>query len=220
MWALIYKEFVQMRNYLLQVGLAIVVVVILFGQSLEGFILPYLGILPLVMAMTLPQMLFSLEERGNTLVYLRSLPVRPRQIVAGKFIVSLLIVLGLMLIQLGYAATMGQLSSALSGLGQNLIIAALLLGLSLYLHFRLGTNKAKVALLISLMVLAVLGMALMQNPQIATWFASSNSVAAVTDLLSTPLGTVLGLTLALAIQLLFYGLSAAAFSRQDVSRIP
>ncbi len=220
MWALIYKEFVQMRNYLLQVGLVIIIAIILFGQSLEGFILPYLGVLPLVMAMTLPQMVFSLEERGNTLVYLRSLPVRPQQIVASKFVVSLLIVLGLMVIQLGYAITVGRVASVLGSLGLNLIIAALLLGLSLYLHFRLGTNKAKVALLISLMVLTVSGMALMQSPQIANWFASSHAVAAVTELLSTPQGSILGLGIATAILLLFYGLSAAVFSRQDVSRIP
>lgn len=217
MWALIYKEFVQMRNYLLQVGLAIVVVVILFGQSLEGFILPYLGVLPLVMAMTLPQMLFGLEDRGNTLVYLRSLPVRPQQIVAGKFVVSLLIVGGLMLIQMAYALVLGRLSAVLPNTGLNLVIAALLLGLSLWLHFRLGTNRAKVALLISLMVLAVVGMALMQNPQVAGWFSTVTSFA---GLLATVPGTLLCLGAAAAILLLFYGLSAAAFSRQDVSRIP
>lgn len=220
MSALIYKEFVQMRNYLLQVGLVIIIAIVLFGQSLEGFILPYLGILPLVMAMTLPQMLFGLEERGGTLVYLRSLPVRPRQIVASKFIVSLLIVLGLMLIQLGYAVAVGQLDSALSGIGTNLVVAAFLLGLSLYVHFRLGTNRAKIALLVSLTALALVGMALMQNPRVANWFTSSDLVLKITSMFGQAQGALLGLGIAAIVLSMFYGVSAKVFSRQDASRMP
>lgn len=218
MWALIYKEFVQLRNYLLQLGLVIVVAIALFGNSLEGFILPYLGIMPVVMALTLPQMLFGMEERGNTLVFLRSLPVRPRQIVAGKFVVSSLVVGALLLFQLGYASFVGKLGAALSNAGPNLIAAAFLLGISMFLHFRLGSNSAKIALLVSLMAFALLGMAAMQNKQLLS--TVTTFVQQLVSLFSPWMGAVIGLAIALVILLLFYTASASVFTRQDVSRMP
>lgn len=219
MWALIYKEFVQMRTYLLQVLAVMVLVVVLFGNSLEGFILSYLGILPLVIAMTFPQFLFSMEERGNTLVFLRSLPVRPRQIVAGKYITSVIVVAGLMLFVLGYATTIGKLDQVLVRTGPSLIVAAILLGYSMYLHFRLGTNSAKVALLVSLMALSLLGMGVMQNQ---AWIATISASPVVQTLLAefdSAAGALTGLAIAVPILWLSFMASAQVFTRQDISRM-
>ena len=220
MWALIYKEFVQLRHYLLQVSAAIVLAVVLFGHSLEGFILSYLSIMPLVMALTFPQFLFGMEDRGNTLVFLRSLPVRPRQIVAAKYIVSVMIVLGLMLFGLGYALSVGKLEQALVSAGPNLVIAAFLLAISLYLHFRLGTNSAKIALLVSLMLLTLLGLAVMQNRQILASVAALPVVQWVLAILGSWQGAIFGLVVGAGILMLSFIASSNAFTRQDVSRIP
>lgn len=220
MRALIYKEFVQLRHYLLQVSAAIILSVVLFGNSLEGFISSYLSIMPLVMALTFPQFLFGMEDKGNTLVFLRSLPVRPRQIVAAKYIVSVMIVLGLTLFGLGYAATVGGLESALVRVGPNLVIAAFLLAISLYLHFRLGTNSAKIALLVSLMLLTLLGLAVMQNRQILSKAGALPIVQWVLATLDSWQGVILGLVVGAGILMLSYMASSHAFSRQDVSRIP
>lgn len=220
MWALIYKEFVQMRNYLLQLFLAVLLMVLVFGSSLEGFILPYLSVLSVALAMTLPQLLFSMEDRGNTLVYLRSLPVHPRQIVAGKFLFSAIIILALSAIVLAYAGISGQLPAALGRTGPGLVVAAFLLGLSLYLHFRLGTNAAKVALLVSLMACVLLGLALMQQRDLLNAIVSSALLQNALGLLGSWWGILLGLVIAAAILQLAYLASAAVFTRQDASRMP
>jgi ABC-type transport system involved in multi-copper enzyme maturation permease subunit len=220
MWALIYKELMQMRNYILQVGLGIITALLLFGRSLEGFLVPYLSILPMVMAFTVPQCLFSMEERGNTLVFLRSLPIRPRQIVAGKFVVAALLVAFLVLLGLSYSFSLGQLEAALARVGPNLIISAFLLGISLLLHFRLGAKSAKIALLITLMLLALVGMAVMQNQQLMESVRYWPVMQSLLDVFNSWLGALLGLVVAALVLAVFYEASASVFTGQDISRMP
>ncbi len=150
---------------------------------------------------------------------LRSLPVRPRQIVAGKYITSVIVVTALMLFVLGYALTIGKLDQALARTGPSLIVASLLLGYSLYLHFRFGTNSAKVVLLISLMALSLLGMSVMQNQ---AWIATKIDSSVVQTLVAefdSAAGALTGLAIAIPILWLSFVASAQVFTKQDISRM-
>jgi ABC-type transport system involved in multi-copper enzyme maturation permease subunit len=85
---LAHKEFVQLKATLLQVLGLMVVAVFVFGKVAEELVMSSLFALPVVLSMTLPQMIFEQEERGNTFVFLRALPIRPSEIVAAKYLVS------------------------------------------------------------------------------------------------------------------------------------
>ena len=74
MLSLVQKEFVQLRSTILQLLGLMVVAALFFGRIAEELAMSTLFALPLVLAITLPQMIFEQEERGNTFVFLRALP--------------------------------------------------------------------------------------------------------------------------------------------------
>lgn len=92
MWSLVRKEFAYLRKFLLQMAFIFLAIIVIFGQRDPNMAAVYFRILPIVMSMTIPQAIFAYEERGNTFIFLRSLPLRPGQIVAVKYVFSVLLV--------------------------------------------------------------------------------------------------------------------------------
>lgn len=88
MFNLAYKEFVQIRRHLLQIVVFLILTIVVFARTTPSFALGYLYVLPVVFGMTLPQVIFEQEERGNTFAFLRALPIHPREIVAAKYLVA------------------------------------------------------------------------------------------------------------------------------------
>lgn len=222
MWALVLKDFMYHRKFLLQIGFIFAAIIVLFGQGNPDMVAVYFRILPIVMGMTLPQTIFSYEERGNTFVFLRSLPVRPNQIVAAKYVFSLLLVAGIGLLSLGLSSMYATESSPFD---PHLVIfmSSALMALSLYLHFRLGVNSAKMALLTLLLGSGVIIGGIVSWPQarqLLDSFLPAELPTALSQFASTHLSLLITVALAASILFISYLASTGIFSRRDVTQLP
>lgn len=220
MLSLVQKEFSQLRSTIFQVLTLMVASALILSRVAEEMMMSMMVALPVVLSMTLPQTIFEQEERGNTFVFLRSLPIRPSQIVAAKYVVSATMTIVSVAI-IGLAGITGALSkeavlASVFGVG---LVCFAMSALSLFLHFWLGARSAKIALIVTTFALAVpLMLAVKSKAGIESIFAGI--VGRVQSLATS----VTGIPVSLAIGLVFLGISYAAsatiFSRRDLSRLP
>ena len=219
MWILVINELKMLRAYLMQIFGFILLVMVVFLRSSPQFVTSYFTIFPIIMAMTLPQISFTQEERNKTFVFLRSLPLRPQHIVAAKYIVSFLITTmfwALILIATNILPTLN-LSYALAAFV--IVVASLAAGVSYFQHFMLGLKSAKVVLLITFLAISAPLMLLSQNPSVQAWFASDSGARSYA-MANTILGSLAGLAVGAVLMLISYQMSATLFSRRDVSQLP
>ncbi|MGE5579391.1 MAG: ABC-2 transporter permease [Bacillota bacterium] len=220
MFSLVHKEFMQLRSTLLQVLGLMVVAATVLGRVAEELVMSSLFALPVVLAMTLPQLIFEQEERGNTFVFLRALPIRPSEIVAAKYLVSAITTI-VSLALIGLARLTGALTAEVvlaSIFGVGLICFALS-ALSLFLHFWLGTKPAKAALIVTTFALAIPVM-LAAKSKAGVGSVFGGIVGRVQSLATSYSGIPVSLAVGLVILGISYVASAAIFSRRDLSRLP
>ncbi len=220
MRSLVYKEFVQLKSYLIQVFGLMAIASLLFGRIAQALLLSILYALPVTSAMTLPQMVFQEEERGNTFVFLRALPIRPREIVAAKYAVSALTTAA-SLAAIGLAwltGAIGKETALASAFGVGLTCFALS-ALSLFLHFWLGPKQAKTALILVTFGLAIPLVVLAQGEG-----GTDATLGRLTSRFQPLAASWTGLLFVAAVGAALLGVSFAAssaiFTRRDVSRLP
>lgn len=219
MWYLIGNELRMLRSYFLQIFAFIAVAIVVFRSTAPQVVITYFTVFPIVMAMTLPQISFTQEERGKTFVFLRSLPVKPASIVGAKYSVSLVvIVFFLCLMTVGHymfpdlGLTMAQASIVT-------ILSALASSVSYFLHFMMGLKSAKIALLGSLFAVGAPAMLLSQNPRVQAWFGTAQA-AQLFAIANSATGVLMAVLAACIILSISFTASAAIFTRRDVSQIP
>lgn len=220
MMNLVYKEFVQLRNYILQVVGFMALAIVLFGKISPSFAMSYLYVLPVVMSMTLPQMIFGQEERGNTFVFLRALPIRPGEIVAAKYLVSVIVTVAFLGV-IGLSGALGVIpvESVLAALFTVSLASFFLSGLSFLLHFWLGVKSARVALILTTFSLAVPVMLLARRQGDAAEVLSG-WVAGLEPIATSVPGVLLAAAVGLLLLAASFAGSAWIFTRRDLSRLP
>lgn len=220
MWVLVYKEFIQVRSYLLKIVVFMVAALALLGKVSPAFITSYLTVMPVVLSMVLPQMVFGQEERGNTFVFLRSLPMRPRDIVAAKYLMSVLVNVAFIAI-IALAGPMGALpmEGVWAAMTTVTLASFVLAGLSYFLHFWLGAKTAELALLGVTFAAAIPVMLVLQ--------AKGGTAASVSALLNrleplatSPAGVGLAFLIGLAALAVSYAASSWLFTKRDLSKLP
>ncbi len=220
MLKLMHKEFVQIRQYILQIAGFLVLAMLFFGKLNPALVASYLSVIPVTVAMTMPQILFGQEERSNTFVFLRTLPIRPKDIVAAKYLTGASIIVGFTALVV-VAAAIGLAGDAVGS--QIVAIVAFasfaLSGLSFFLHFWLGLKSARVALLIAIFVLGTPIM-MMEKGTGALGSALSALWTRAAPVIATPAGAGALPVAGLALLYLSYVASAAIFTRRDLSRLP
>lgn len=222
---LVYKEFVQAKAQILQ-ALGLMAIAALFAHRIaEDLATPILFAVSVALAMTLPQTIFDQEERGNTFVFLRALPIRPGEIVAAKYVVSAATTTASMAV-IGLASVSGCLTKETAmayaaGIG---LLSFVLSALSLFLHFLLGSKSAKTALMIitaaglfvglfAPMVLATRG----RGDLRATFGRLANRIAPVA---TSYAGVMLSLAAGFVLLAISFSASARIFAGRDLSRLP
>lgn len=220
MWILVYKEFVQVRSYLLQILGFLAVAVLFLGRLSPAFIMSYLTVFPVVLSMTLPQMVFGQEERGNTFVFLRSLPIRPRDIVAAKYLMSVVVIVAFVAI-LALAGPTGALpkEDVMIAIATVTLVSFILAGLSYFLHFWLGVKSARVALLLVTFAAGIPVLLVFQSKEGMAAFIASK-LAGLEPLATSPTGVALAFAIGLAALFISYAGSAWLFTKRDLSRLP
>lgn len=222
MWSLVYKEFVQIRTYLLQIFGFLTLAVIIFGRATPAIMMSYLYVYPIVAGMTLPQIVFGVEERGNTFTFLRALPIRPREIVAAKYLVTVgvTLVFALLLAVLG---PMGSVSGTalMAALSAVILISFALAAVSYFLHFWLGVKSARVALLFVTFAAAIPVMFLFRGRSTGGTSAYlTMKLSEIGPLAGSPAGVAMASGLGLGILYISYLASAWLFTKRDLSRLP
>ncbi|QUL99128.1 MAG: ABC-2 transporter permease [Candidatus Fermentithermobacillus carboniphilus] len=221
MWSLVYKEFFLLRTYLLQIFGFPLVVSLMVGKKTPTIVEAYFFAFPVVTAMTLPQIMFSQEERSNTLTFLRSLPIRPWEIVGAKYIVSSLTSLFLV-------GSLGLIRKMLDANAEDTFLAySVVLSLSLVLaaishlfHFWLGLKSARVASLIVTFIVMVPVIMVGSMPGVTQSIVSNPLAQNAATFLSTPQGLVFSLIMGMTLMFASFLTSSAIFSHRDLTRLP
>ncbi len=222
MWNLVYKEFMQIRTYLLQIFGFLALAVIIFGRTTPAVMMSYLYVYPVVVGMTLPQIVFGQEERGNTFTFLRALPIRPREIVAAKYLVSVAVTLGFTVL-LAALGPLGSVTGAalMVALSAVTLISFALASVSYFLHFWLGVKSARTALLLVTFAAAIPVMLFFRGGSAAGISASfAAKLSSIGPLAGSPTGVALALGLGLGVLYVSYSASAWLFAKRDLSRLP
>lgn len=219
MWVLVQNEVKMLRNNLLQIFGVVIVAVIVFARTAPQFVSAYFTVFPVVMGMTLPQMSFSQEERGRTFVFLRSLPVRPREIVAAKYFVSFLVTIVFWIMILVAMVALPDLKLTYSLASFVVAVSAILSAISYFQHFALGIKSAKIAMLTTFFAISAPVMLLGKNPKVQAWLIS-RTVQQFYFWADTFTGNIFALMLGAIIMLISFWFSADLFTRRDVSRLP
>lgn len=220
MLVLVYKEFTQVRSYLFRILAFMAAALLLLGRVSPAFITSYLTVFPVVLSMTLPQMAFTLEERGNTFVFLRSLPIRPRDIVAAKYLISVIVNTAFVaLIALAGPTGALPMKGVMAAMTTVALATFVLAGLSYFLHFLLGTKSAEIALL-GVSFAAILPVALIMQAKGNASQTVSAMLARLEPLATSPAGVGLAFAIGLAVLFVSYLASSWLFTRRDLSRLP
>lgn len=217
MLSLLVMEIRRLRDHMLM-GLGMLGgAVFLFGQSERPtLVLTFFATLPIVSGMVVPINSFMQEERGNALVFLRSLPLRPWEIVAAKYVACYLAVLILSLSLLVVSSWVPAIPMQRI-LGQVTLVTTLSLcfcGTSYFLLFVFGLKRGRIVgmtiYLGAILLSAKFGLSMMTTPHpdhvLAFGATSLGPVVAVV------IGTVVVAVSCLA--------SAGVFTARDVSRMP
>lgn len=219
MWILALNELKMLRAYLVQLFGFILLVMVVFLRSSPQFVTSYFTIFPIIMALTLPQVSFTQEERNKTFIFLRSLPLKPRDIVAAKYLVSFLITAVFWIFILMSSITFSAIQLSYAVATFVVVAASLSAAVSYFQHFLLGLKTAKVALMITFLAITVPLMLLSQNHSVQAWFTSESGTRTYA-MANTPLGSLVGLTVGAVLMFGSYHLSATVFTRRDISRLP
>jgi len=181
----------------------------------------YICVYPVVAAMTLPQIVFGQEERGNTFVFLRALPIRPNEIVAAKYVVSALVTFAFVAL-LALLGPLGSLGGATLRAAVSTVTLAsfVLAAVSYFLHFWLGAKSARVALLLLTFAAAIPMMLLVKMGSGGAAADISARFSRIVSLAGSPAGVGLAFALGLAIFFLSYAASSLLFTRRDLSQLP
>lgn len=219
MWNLVYKDIVQLRLQLLQMVALVVLMMIAFGRTSPDFAMIYVYVAPVVLAMSLPQMSFGLEERGNTFGFLRALPIQPSEIVAAKYLLSVSVTL-FFLALIGLAAVAGIISASSAFLATSVVALAsfVLAGLSYFLHFWLGLKSARMALVLLTFAWLIPVMLVAKLPGGPA--AVEQKLAWLKPLATSWAGVGLAGGLGLAVLAVSGLASAWLFTKRDLSRLP
>ncbi len=218
MWFLIVNELILLRGFLLQTFGVMFACLLIFSRLNPVFGTSYLTVFPVVMSFTMAQQSFAREERGNTLAYLRSLPIKPSQIVAAKYAVPLIMVALFWLSIWAGGAVMSTPSLNVSV--ANLIVLLTMIGFSLsYLfHFWLGIKGAQGAILASFFVFSLPSVLLMKNAEMQRWLTRLLE-SEFSRLASSLAGTGLALLVGGCIMAVSYTIAVRIFSSRDLSRL-
>jgi len=220
MWYLVYKELVQLRTYLLQIVVLMVMAIIVFGGISSAITMAYLYALPPVLSLNLPQIMFMQEERRNTFAFLRSLPIHPREIVASKYL-ALAVVASAFLAGIGFAGMVRlvSLEEVMVAITTLSLMSFTLAGLSFFLHFWLGLKSARLALMLVIFCLAI-PMAVAYRDLRGFQAKVAATLGWLKPLAASPLGVSLALAAGLAVFAVSYAASAWLFTKRDLSRLP
>lgn len=171
----------------------------------------------------------AMDENSHWDAYARTLPVSPRQIVAAKYLLTLVLTLagtvlaGLLLLLIPKASAPA-LEEAAAGLAAAVLVTLVYFSVSMPLSYRFGASKARswvtTALLILVFVPAFLFMALPETMQDA--FASSlgalSDQAAGAGLFGTQAGLLVAaalVVLALAVTAVSYLISVRMYTKKS-----
>lgn len=218
MWYLVLNELKMLKSYFLQILGFLAVAILLFRTRAPQLVVTYFTVFPLVMAMTLPQMSFAQEERGKTFVFLRALPVRPWYIVAAKYSMSVLVLACFLILILFGVYYMPELELSLAQASTITLLSAFAGSFSFLLHFLLGLKSAKVGLLVSVFAIGGPAMLLSQNPSVQTWISGPGALGLLRFANSLP-GLLASIFGACMVLLISFALSAATFTRRDISQL-
>jgi len=208
---LVLKEFVQTRTYLAIVAgvLATVVAIGLTGGDAEGADTGLLAALVITCGLLLPQLSFQLEERGHTMVFIRTLPLSPWQIVGSKYVLVAVVI------------AVNAVVLVLAGIGPGgfIFAASLVAAVTNLLHYRFGVKGATTALMLVSATLSLLGVAVLiltarGNLQPGAFRAVFRAGASVGR---SPLVAIAAAVALLGLSYLAAGLT---FARRDISRMP
>lgn len=166
-------------------------------------------VLALAVGFRLPQMGFAQDERGHTVVFLRSLPVSPWHIVGARFLFLTLV----------EAAAVGGLAAAGFPVGGFLWAGSAVAAFSLLMCYFFGVKGATTAVVVAMVVLNVLGVAILvagkSNPGIL-----ASVEAAKTHLAELSASPALSAAVGLGLLALTFLVSGYVFARRDISRLP
>lgn len=219
MWILVLSDLWMLRKYLLQIFGFVALAIIVFIRPAPHFIATYFTVFPVVTAMTLPQISFTQEERSQTFVFLRSLPLSPRHIVAAKYIVAMFINILFWAAILAAQAFLPVLQLTYVHAGLIMLIACFLSSISYLQHFILGLKSAKTALLLTFFGLSALGMFIGQTPVVKAWLQSSAAEQLFVSA-NNFAGSLIGALVGAVLLFISYQLSVLVFTRQDISKLP
>ena len=214
---LVFKDLIQLKFQLLTLVGIMVLSPILLGRIAPTFLATTLLTYPIVYSLVIPQLLFQQEEHGNTFTFLRALPIHPASIVAAKYVLSTFTPLTAA-VAIGLAQLSGALSTetALASLFGVVLICFILSALSLFVHFWLGTKKAKVALLVVAFSLSIPSF-LIAGGQGEAFMELGNRIK---PLATRPLGILVAFLVGLVVLGASLAGSAAIFTRRDLSNLP
>ncbi len=218
MFTLIYKEVTQLRSHLAQTLGLLAALLILSAKFVPTLGITYALVFPIVSALTLPQISFAQEERGNTLVFLRSLPIQPGAIVGSKYVLSILVTVAfaVVVLALGPFPYLGSPES-LTTISAVVFLSLFLASVSLLLHFWLGLKSAKTALLVTSFLSAIPTMLLFTSAGNAEILAQR--FADLAAFVSTPTGAFVIVLAGLLVMAGSWAISTAIFAKRDTSQM-
>lgn len=219
MLTLVYKELVQLRSHLVQSFGILAAILLLFGKLSPTMMISYCYVFPLVNAMTIPQLSFTHEERGNTFVFLRSLPIRPGEIVGSKYLLSVLTTaLFASAIFVAGPLTSMPSSKILTLVSVIMSFSLVIAGVSLFMHFWLGLKSARTALIVLTLVAAIPGMLVMKSAE--TTGAVMEQIGGIIEFTQTPAGVLSATALGLLAMAVSWALSTRIFVKRDIGQMP
>lgn len=217
MWYLVANELRMLKGYFLQILVFLALVTLLLGPSTA-----LLGIYPIVipfMAMTLPQLSFMQEERGKLFVFLRSLPIKPADIVGAKYIVAFLVVSFFLCLLLVSRFIFPDLHISLIQMAAVTVASTLLASVSYFLHFLVGAKSARVAQLVVVFAVWVPIVLLGQNPRAQAWLGGLD-VGRLLLIADSTSGLLAAVVAGCLLMLVSFAASAVVFTCRDVGQIP
>ena len=220
MWPLVNKEFVQLRLYAIPVVGLMVLWVVALGRVVPTTAITVFNALSVAMAFNLPAYSFAQEERNSTFVFMRTLPLRPHEIVAAKYLATGVFTVAVPLLGLALGPLSGLVGPDMLIRVTMVLSLSLFLGaVNFFLHFWLGLKAAKSASLVVLIGVAAVVVLLISNvPALAElvqpWLARLAPLAASWG------GVALAMGLGLAVYYLSYLGAARLFAGRDVTRLP
>lgn len=220
MRTLVLNEIYLLRKYLLQIGGVLIAACILFFQ-MPHFLNSYFTIFPIIfVSVSLPQLSFTLEERGNTIAFLRSLPLSPRAIVGAKYLVAFTVNICFWLLLVFLSSAVPEIGISRVTISVVVLLASLLSAISYYAHFLLGVSAAKNASLVFIFATGAPLMLLDRNPDLLRAILESAAVRNFQSISGSLVGPVLALGVGAVILFISAQLASRVFTARDINQLP